>query len=110
MYILILQVQYVEDQDQDGVYNVEYHSSDPEQYDLDPISVSCHLSGNPTTAVLHHNSGVGQRSMVMKPLECTMPRCDLDNCWLIKDAFTLKEYFHFDSNFTTVFVYVLKWQ
>ena len=32
-----------------------YHTIDPEQDDLDPISVFCNMSITPVTAVLHHN-------------------------------------------------------
>ena len=32
-----------------------YHSLDPEQDNLDPISVFCNMSSTPVTAVLHHN-------------------------------------------------------
>ena len=32
-----------------------YHTLDPEQDGLDPISVFCNMSSSPVTAVLHHN-------------------------------------------------------
>ena len=32
-----------------------YHTLDPEQDGLDPLSVFCNMSGTPVTAVLHHN-------------------------------------------------------
>ena len=32
-----------------------YHSLDPDQDGLDPISVFCNMSSTPVTAVLHHN-------------------------------------------------------
>ena len=32
-----------------------FHTLDPEQDGLDPISVFCNMSSTPVTAVLHHN-------------------------------------------------------
>ena len=32
-----------------------YHTLDPEQDGLDPLSVFCNMSSTPITAVLHHN-------------------------------------------------------
>ena len=38
-----------------GVHDNGYHTIDPKQDGVDPITVFCNTSSSPVTAVLHHN-------------------------------------------------------